>query len=249
MKILIATPAYGGKITTGYFTSILRILTHPQIRNHHQVEVFTIGNDALIPRARQECAKTALDVNADKLIFIDADIIFNPDDLLKLIKSEHPVVGGTYRKKCPEPIFNFNVPLETEEKVRKNTNNKASNSIEGFKELRKLAGKDNVVVATHLATGFLAIHTDVIRELSKVVPNYVTDRRSNHKMHYSSEEVKHLLVPEIFPVRVCNNILESEDWGFCRLCNENNIPVHLDTSIVVDHMAELSLGHSIPSLS
>ena len=242
---MIATPAYGGLISTGYFTSILRLMSNPEVRKKYQVEVFTISNDALIPRARQECVKTALDHRCDRLLFVDADIIFTPEDFLMVLDSNKPVIGGTYRKKCPEPIFNFNVKEDTERHVREKFGDRvSSNSIKGMKELQNLSD-NGILEVTHIPTGFMCIDISVIIELAKVVPNYVTDRRSNHKLEYNAMEIQKYLVPELFPVRVNNNILESEDWGFCRLCKENNIPVYLHTDVIVDHIANLSLGHSL----
>ena len=240
MRILVGTPAYGAMISTGYFNSILKILATPSIRDKHQVEVVTIGNDALINRARQEIVKIAMDNGMDKLLFIDADIIFSVDDFLKVIESDKEVIGGTYRKKCSEPILNFNIKKDMEANLREKYN-VPSNSLHGYKILRENYTENSIVQAQHLATGFLCINKSVFQKLQPMVDNYVSDRRSNHKLYYNEEEIKPLLVPELFPVRVKNHILESEDWGFCRLCNENNIDIYLHTDVVVGHIGSLPL--------
>lgn len=244
-SIMIATPCYGGLLHNTYVNSVLLVLFNERVRQKFNIMTTFMGNDALIQRARQECVKTAMDEGADKILFVDADISFTPEDFMNVVDTNLPVVGGTYRKKCAEPVLNFNLPAEVEMQIRKDLDDEyaASNSLKGFKHLRKnyIDQATGLVRAQHLATGFLCIDLDVIRKLKQAVPNYVSDRRSNHKFLYTKEEMAPLLVPEVFPVTVQNNILESEDWGFCRLCHENGIPIYLNTSVVLHHIGNLAL--------
>jgi glycosyltransferase involved in cell wall biosynthesis len=49
--------------------------------------------------ARSIMLRKALDIKADVIIFLDHDLSFDPQDLLKLIETEGDVVAGTYRFK------------------------------------------------------------------------------------------------------------------------------------------------------
>ena len=40
---------------------------------------------------------------------------------------------------------------------------------------------------------------------------------------------------DFFPVSVHNSVYESEDYGFCRLCRENDIPITCEPSVSVKH--------------
>lgn len=56
-----------------------------------------------ISAARATLLRRALDAGATKIVFLDYDVSFRPQDLLKLIETEGDVVAGTYRyKKEPE---------------------------------------------------------------------------------------------------------------------------------------------------
>lgn len=57
-----------------------------------------IGNP-YISAARATMLRKALDAKADVIVFIDHDLSWRPEDLLKLIQTEGDVVGGTYRFK------------------------------------------------------------------------------------------------------------------------------------------------------
>ena len=47
-------------------------------------------------------ARAALDAKADVIVFLDYDVSWRPEDLLKLIETEGDVVAGTYRCKTED---------------------------------------------------------------------------------------------------------------------------------------------------
>lgn len=56
-----------------------------------------------ISAARSKMLRKAMDAKADVVVFIDHDLSWDPEDLLRLIETEGDVVSGTYRfKKEPE---------------------------------------------------------------------------------------------------------------------------------------------------
>lgn len=64
-----------------------------------------VGN-AYISAARAKMLRMALDAKADVIVFIDHDLSWRPEDLLKLLETEGDVVGGTYRfKGAGEPSY------------------------------------------------------------------------------------------------------------------------------------------------
>ena len=55
-----------------------------------------------ISHARAEMLRQAMDTDADAVIFIDHDVSWRPEDLVKLIQTDGDVVAGTYRFKKSE---------------------------------------------------------------------------------------------------------------------------------------------------
>lgn len=55
-----------------------------------------------ISAARATMLRKALDARADVIVFIDHDLSWRPEDLLKLIETEGDVVSGTYRFKSDD---------------------------------------------------------------------------------------------------------------------------------------------------
>lgn len=58
-----------------------------------------------ISAARARLLRKALDAKADVIVFIDYDLSFSPEALLKLIETEGDVVAGTYRYKRDEEEY------------------------------------------------------------------------------------------------------------------------------------------------
>lgn len=98
LKVLIGTPSYDGKLDIYYVDSLLNTLAQSGQEN---VEVYPLFMcyDSLIQRARNDIFKAAYDSQFDVLLFIDADVGWNPKDFFKLVKSKQDMIGGSYRKK------------------------------------------------------------------------------------------------------------------------------------------------------
>ena len=93
--ILVATPTYGGHATTGYITSLLSLqATCADLGIGLSVRFFS---DLLVTRARNELVKLFLKHGAaTHLMFIDADIGFSPDQVLRLLRFDVDVAAGAY---------------------------------------------------------------------------------------------------------------------------------------------------------
>ena len=55
--------------------------------------------------ARAAMLRKALDAKADVIVFLDYDLEWAPDALLRLLQTDGPVIAGTYRCKIPEEQY------------------------------------------------------------------------------------------------------------------------------------------------
>jgi hypothetical protein len=69
---------------------------------HGMVQVVNIP---YISAARANMLRAALDAKADIIVFIDYDVSWRPEDMLKLLETEGDVVAGTYRCKIDEEQY------------------------------------------------------------------------------------------------------------------------------------------------
>jgi len=96
--VMIGTPCYDGKIEVWHANSLVQTI---KMSADLGVEIYPIwlSYDALVQRARNDVVALMMDMGCDDLIWIDADIDWNPTDFYKLLSYPVDVVGGTYRKK------------------------------------------------------------------------------------------------------------------------------------------------------
>lgn len=99
LKVLIATPAYDGRLDVWYTTSLVNSVRIAQDNGIFLHPVF-MSYDALVQRARNDLFRLALEYDA--VIWIDADLEWNPMWIMELLGSDKDVIGGTYRKKTDD---------------------------------------------------------------------------------------------------------------------------------------------------
>jgi hypothetical protein len=221
MRLVIGTPAYGGLFHNNYVESLIDTVTGLN-RDGVTFMFRGVSNDALINRARNTIADEAIRWNADKLLFIDADVGWKWEDVRALLDSDKLVVGGTYPKKAFPVDLNYNV----------NDEHKSIYGPEGHKDMasheRLKAFADprtGEVAIRHLPTGFMMIDIKVFYLLNDKVAAYRRLGRNKAPKQFRN----------YFPIRVHDGLLESEDWGFCTTCREHGIEIYLNTNVIVTH--------------
>lgn len=119
-----------------------------------------MSNESLITRARNECAAAFLASPATHLMFIDADIGFEPKAVIRLLTSGHDIAAGSYRLKCDEVRF----PIKPE--------NLEPPDEHGFIE------------APGATTGFMCIHRRVFLRMQEAIPGLAYQADSG-EMHWA----------------------------------------------------------------
>jgi len=99
LKVLIATPAYDGRLDVWYTTSLVNSVRIAQDNGIFLHPVF-MSYDSLVQRARNDLFRLALEYDA--VIWIDSDLEWNPMWIMELLGSDKDVIGGTYRKKTDD---------------------------------------------------------------------------------------------------------------------------------------------------
>ena len=84
IKLFIATPCYGGMITADYFKSCLQLAALASTKKV-ELQFGTIGNESLVTRARNTLVQLFMDGDYTHLMFIDADISFDPESIFRML--------------------------------------------------------------------------------------------------------------------------------------------------------------------
>jgi hypothetical protein len=96
MHLMIGTPCFGGVVTQRYMESVCNLLNHGAGIGL-AISVEMIGYESLITRGRNTLVSKFLDSpSATHLLFIDADIGFTPDQVMRMLDFDRMVVAGMY---------------------------------------------------------------------------------------------------------------------------------------------------------
>jgi hypothetical protein len=97
MKAMVATPCTTGKVYAEYTSCLVDSIKLCALNGIDLCPVF-LGNESIIQIARNDLINIAYHAGVD-LIWIDYDMTWNPEWIVKLLSSKEDVVAGTARKK------------------------------------------------------------------------------------------------------------------------------------------------------
>lgn len=98
MSILFCTPCYGGMVHAAHMGSCLRL--KEELTKIGLVHDWLLGtNESLVPRARMEMTASFLGTKYSHMMWIDADLGFEPQDVAKLWNLETDIAVGVYAMK------------------------------------------------------------------------------------------------------------------------------------------------------
>jgi hypothetical protein len=97
--LFIATPCLDGNVSAHYTASLVRTMSALQQRGWRSPQIdFEIGN-SLIADARNKLVSRFLASDCSDLVFIDSDLSWSPEDLLRLASYDVPFAAGVYQRK------------------------------------------------------------------------------------------------------------------------------------------------------
>ena len=251
--IFIATPCYGGQLGEPYFRSMMRFVILCGKYNI-QYTVSTLANESLITRGRNTLTSFFMENSqATHLFFIDADIEFNPEDILRMVAYDKPIVVGAYPKKA----INWNSIIgaarnpdlnETEETIEGHSSNYVVNfdfvKDKDNNPTPQVQIEDNLVKLKDAGTGFMCIRKDVIQQMFDKHPEYkyVNDINVDQKF----EPFMYALFDTIIDPESRRYL--SEDYMFCRTWQNMGGTVYLDPRTALNHVGHYTFRGNIRKL-
>ena len=241
-KIFVATPMYGGLCVGGYTVGLLNSVQE-FMRNGMQLYYAHMMNESLITRARNTLAYDFLDTDATHLMFIDADITFNPADIVSMVNADKDIICGLYPKK----------------EINWKTVSEAVKSGVEYQDLPSYTGSFVVNLVGDVAqatgdvnepmeidnggTGFMLIKRNVFETLKPTVPTYTNDQI----LIVDKNPVKKI-VHEFFATSIdeVSNRLLSEDYHFCKIARQAGFRVYAAPWANLSHSGTYNFSGTLP---
>jgi len=238
-SVMIATPMYGGMCTGPYVAGLLG--TMAKLRGLG-VPVYWVHimNESLITRARNELTRVFLENEFDYLMFIDADIMFEPDAVLQLMAADKDIACGIYPKKEIDWKKVGDAAKAGKENLADYAGAFVFNMVEneeGYVE----TDNNGLIEVRHGGTGFMLIKRDVFLHLMDKVPTYRTSTCKNEEGEYNKP-----LTHEFFATSIDHTgALLSEDYHFCELFRQNGGQIFANPFIKLEHVGTYIYGGHI----
>lgn len=236
-KFFIATPCYGGALTEPYFRSVIKLMT---FFNSHKIPLAfgTIANESLVTRARNVLLAYFLNSDYTHLMFVDADIEFKVEDLLKLYVHDKDVVVGAYPKKGVNWTHIKNsIALDPKKELSPQQvgalgSDYAINFKFKNKETKTVEVENGLIKLHDAGTGFMMIKREAILKMIEKHP----ELKYNNDVQMGNVDLKDnfyaLFDTMIDPV---DKRYLSEDYTFCRRWQAMGGDIYLDPSISLNH--------------
>lgn len=223
-NVFIATPCYGGLVTDQYFLSVFRA-TQNLMRHGINFRLTTLRNESLITRARNILTAMFLESDCTHLLFIDADIEFQPDDIIRALAHDKDVLAGAYPKKALPIQYAMNFKFLDKDKQQIRVENGAAEVLDA-------------------STGFFLIKRETIEKLMKAHPelHYKNDSNIDPKFNkYCYALFDTILDPK-------DNRYLSEDYTFCRRLQAIGGEVWVDLSTKLNHVGSYTFEGDVSKL-
>jgi len=232
--IFIATPCYGGVVTQGYMQSVCMLMAQAPSLGL-DLTLGLLGQDALITRSRNTLLAQFLNqTEATHILFIDADIAFEPDQVIRLLEAGKPIIGGMYPLKAYYWDADFRARLTEGEPIET-----AGLHYVGELEPGSVAERaGDYATARYAGTGFLLIERQAIERLIAAYPE--TRYRQVHAYPATSGPgIDHYALFDCMIDQETGTYL-SEDFTFCARWRALGQPLWLDTRSRLTHSGPAS---------
>lgn len=210
-NVVFMVPCYGGAVFEKFFTSFVRaVISHKS--NYLKFGLETLSNESLITRARNTLVAKGMVSRPSNcvpthLMFIDADVGFEVQDIYQLIADDKDIVAGAYPKKAYPIEYAYN-KLPEDPPIDEN----------------------GLVKVKHAGTGFMMIKRDVIRRMFEHYPELKYKNDLNIDMKYEP----HLYA--LFDTGIDEDkTYLSEDYMFCNRWRAMGGDIWVDTKIRLSH--------------
>jgi hypothetical protein len=207
-SLFIALPAYDFKVSLKLAVSMAR-LAQAAPAHGIDIQIGSICGCSVVSRARNLLAQDLLDSTCTDLIFIDSDINFEPEDVLRLMAwTSEPgkdIVAGVPRVRSEDKVYITTLDYNADKELTMDSM--------------------GLVKAKRVATAFMMVRREVFEKLSASHPEW----------QYHDARAKRT-VPALFDFMLTEEGYIGEDFLFCDRAREAGFEVWIDPTIKLGHM-------------
>lgn len=252
-RIFLATPMYGGMCHGLYMKAALE-LQGLCMQYGIDIRFSFIFNESLITRARAYCSDEFLRSDCTHLLFIDADVAYEPRDVIAMLALDKEIIGAPYPKKS----INWK---GIKEAVLKNPDidPKTLQDLVGEYVFNVVNGTERFdisgpVEVMELGTGFMMIKREVLEKMEKEFPqlSYLPDHIGQE--HFDGSRRITMFFDTVIDSKdsIIGDGSErylSEDYFFCRLWKKMGGKIWLCPWMKTAHIGTYHFTGDLPKIA
>lgn len=205
VNLMIAMPTYQGVVHSGCMLSLFK-LSH-ELRSRSIQQQLRMLDGEMVARARNRLLADFLESNATHMLFVDSDISFDPQAVIRMLQANLGVIGGIYPKKMFRWQGMFSHARSADGKPETLAESGLSYVVTPVAGGKSSVLRDCAEVA-EVGTGFLLLQRRVVEAMVK----------RYKKLSYADDcPEKPRRIPCLFDYKTVNDRYLSEDYFFCHL--------------------------------
>jgi hypothetical protein len=230
VHLVVATPCFGGQLSTIYAESIFKLQKVLRATPEIEMSILLRNGDALITRARADLVALFLDnPAATHLLFVDADIGFEPDQVIRLIGCGADMCSGVY----PIKRTDWN---KVRRVIESGWANPAAASLDYVLEVedpQHVVMRGGFIRVRYAGTGFLMIRRAA---LEKMCAHYASLRfRREHSNDSLAGSANRFALFECM-IEPETGVYLSEDFSFCKRWTDIGGEIWADAESRLNHV-------------
>lgn len=210
--IMIATPAYSGKVDIPYALSFANTLHTLQLHGVKVTPLITASGSLLVAE-RNRIVEAFWQSECTHLLCIDADLGWPPQAVLAMLDSKKDFVAGVYPARGDQNTFLFRPVL----------NDNGSITTEG-----------HLLKMNYIPSGFMLITKEAISKMRDHFPELYYEPKNKQVANPDPGFC-------LFDTQVYEGEFWGEDFVFCRRAREAGIEIWVDPLIQFDHAGTVGM--------
>lgn len=229
--LFIATPCFGGLVTQLYMQSVISLMQFAGGAGF-DAALALLGHDSLITRSRNTLVAQFLRTPATHILFIDADMGFEPEQVRGMLAFGEEFVAGIY----PLKVIDWSEPATRRATAGESAETAPFHYVGALCSGDTLERRGRFATGIYCGGGFMLLERSAILRMIAAYPE--TRYRSAHA--YSNAEGETAFALFECMIDKDTHAYVSEDFGFCQKWRDIGGKIWLDTEGRLTHAGAYS---------
>jgi hypothetical protein len=240
VNLVVATPCFGGQISVLYAACLFKLQSLVRSYSEFNLKILFKDSDALITRARASLISQFLDdPSATHLLFIDADIGFEPDQVLRLIECGADMCAAIY----PIKRIDWDKVKKTIETARPNPAAAALKYVFEVDDPDAVTARGGFAKVRYAGTGFLMIRRQALERMCVHYPQLQFKR--DHSVDAATASGNRFA---LFECMIADDgTYLSEDFAFCKRWTDMGGEIWADLKSQLTHVGPMAFRGDLSS--